>query len=227
MNKFVPLFVAFTPQMRKYLLRTTCLFCLLLVLGGCVGAIRKSIKMTMLPPTNLKKTTLLVQKFEYQDPIVYDPYYAPGIDTLKAAQIFKQVGKIEVPEGQEGAEEGPRIKEHPLIRETNLNLDKWNTQVERIMHDRYYAPSKLVTIEELNSQEYEDRDMYRYILRRKPVLHCYVDPNKNTQISYKYLYFFEDRKTGKKLPEIQLYSEKPVKTTRAIFDRLEDVFPGK
>ena len=168
-------------------------------------------------------TELLVQKFEYQDPKIYDSFTVINTDSLQKKTGFSfnandnlsEKDKKEQ-EKQEKIDEKTREKEHPLIVKTNANLDKYNRKLAKAMKVSKY-PYRIVGKNEIDSSaELSDVDKFRYVLMRRPELHCYEDPRGVTQLSYRYVHQFYDRKTKTYFTDIEIFSPKPWKTAKAI-----------
>ncbi|MDQ3072859.1 MAG: hypothetical protein M3Q97_06325 [Bacteroidota bacterium] len=185
------------------------------VASGCTRNIANSIRYESIP-IDLAKTTLLVEKFAYADPVLYDPFYANTDDSLLEISGFSFEPTEEVE-----TSDRPRKKDHPLIKKTNENLEAYNMRLDKAMKQFPYQ-YRLVEPDSLKQDaEYSDVDIYRYVLKRKPVLHCFVNPNGDTQLSYRYVHYFYDRKIQKTYPYIQVFSPRPWKTVRAIMMKAE------
>lgn len=195
---------------------------ILLVSASCTRRLSKVIKPSDLPP-DLATTELLVREFEYQDPKIYDSFAVINTDSLQATTGFKfqpeneqtDKEKKEAEKEQKKIDEA-REKEHPLIVKTNANLEQYNKKLERAMKVSKY-PYKIVSKAEIDSSaELSDLSKNRYVLERRPELHCYTDPNGVTQLSYRYVHRFYDRQTKKYFTDIEIFSPKPWKTAKAI-----------
>ncbi len=194
----------------------------LFVTSACTNRLSKVIKPSDLP-ADLATTGLLVQKFEYQDPKIYDSFAVINTDSLQARTGFKFEAESDLTdkekkeaEREEKKMDQAREKEHPLIVQTNKNLDEYNRKLEKAMRGSKY-PYKIVGKEEINTNsDYADVDKYRYMLIRRPELHCYTDPSGVTQLSYRYVHQFYDRKTNTYFTDIEIFSPQPWKTTKAI-----------
>ncbi|RYD82978.1 MAG: hypothetical protein EOP53_02185 [Sphingobacteriales bacterium] len=197
-------------------------FAILLVSTSCTRRLARAVKPSDLP-ADLASTNLLVQKFEYQDPKIYDSFTVINTDSLQKKTGFtfnanedKTDKDIKADEKEVAKEDKNREKEHPLIVKTNANLDKYNKKLERSMKVSKY-PYEIVGKNEIDSnQKYADVDKFRYVLMRRPELHCYEDPNRQTQLSYRYVHQFYDRKTKTYFTDIEIFSPKPWRTTKAI-----------
>lgn len=205
--------------MRKYIYyRSAFFYALLLVLFGftfCTKKLTQAVKDENVP-IDVAQTTLLVQKYEHEDPMVYDPYFASDTDSLKSKTGFTYAAE------KIAAEEAPKKKEHPLIVETNAHLDEYNDKLAKTFKS-YKYPYALVDGSKLESDStYENKRKYRYVLMRKPVLHCYIDPRGETFLSYRYMYYFRDRLAENNYPEIQVFSPSPSKTAKAIINKMNN-----
>ncbi|MGZ5242801.1 MAG: hypothetical protein ACXWEY_03245 [Bacteroidia bacterium] len=195
---------------------------ILLISASCTRRLSKVVKPSDLPP-DMATTELLVQEFEYQDPKIYDSFAVINTDSLQATTGFKfepENNKTDKEKKQDEEEEKKmdkaRQKEHPLILKTNANLEEYNMKLEKAMKVSKY-PYKIVKQAEIDSsQELSDLTKNRYVLERRPELHCYTDPNGTTQLSYRYVHQFYDRQTKKYFTDIEIFSTKPWRTAKAI-----------
>lgn len=196
--------------MKKYIY----ILCSLFIATACTRPMTKVVKEENLP-ADMENTVLLVEEFEYQDPMVDNPYYIDRADSLREA-----TGIVYSSDVREVTEE-PATIENPLIKETNENLEEYNSKLANAL-ERYDDKALLLSKEEINMSDYNDLTKYRYVLKRMPVVHCYEDPNGMGVFSYRYKHYFFDRLTGESLPAIEIYSPAPWRTTKAIVQKLND-----
>lgn len=169
-------------------------------------------------PSEVQKTTLLVEKFTHKSPVIYDSFYNIDTDSLK--QVFKFTAD---PDAVVKPVDKPvRSNEHPLIVKTNKNLDSYNKRLEKAMR-KYDYPYEIIDTASLDSGIYENLDKYRYVLYRRPVLHCFIDPEDRTRTSYRYTHYFHDRKTGQDFAPIEVFYPNPAKTVEAIVKRINEL----
>lgn len=146
---------------------------------SCSDTMYKAVKYENIP-VDIGNTTLLVPKYEHEDPMVYDPVYVKGSgDSIRKVSPFKySAGKMDTIKQAEK-------KEHPLIVETNKHLDEYNKNLEKTWK-KYKYKYVLVEASKLDQMpNYDDKNTYKYILMRKPVLHCYENPDGTTLLSYR------------------------------------------
>lgn len=188
--------------------------------ASCNRNMQQAVKNEQIP-VDLSKTTLLVQKFEYEDPMQANPFYVNKSDSLQKLTGITYTGpKTE-------SDDEPRMIENPLIVETNKNLDMYNRKLEEVAADAYKYQYKVVSDSQMKTDaSLQDVNQYRYVLMYKPVLHCYEDPNNKTIVKYTYMYYFYDRQTGQRYSDIEVFSNKPWRTTKAILDKASTVVVG-
>jgi hypothetical protein len=189
---------------------------------GCAKKLSESITADTVPP-EVDKTTILVVMFEKKDPMVYDPYYinVAKRDSLRKASIFTYPKD---PADSLNTKNRPIKIEHPLIVETNKHLDSYNNRLKSTWKKYRYQYLIVNESETTPSAKYADVDKYRYVLIAKPVLLCYTNPDDNTILSYRYKFYFYDRKMKKELPEIDVFSSDPLKTNAAIIYKLNHLY---
>lgn len=201
------------------------------IFSSCAGRMAQAIRPESIP-SDVRNYTLMVENYQEKDPTVFSPFIAVNTDSLKEITKFKyaaeELENLNI----------PTEREHPLIIETNNNLEKYNKELEEIMAKNYHGDYVLVNDENILAVNHQlhkedsitteggaiggmnelnaDIAQFKYALVRKPVMHCYIDPKSVTQMSYRYLYYFQDIETGKTYPEIEVYSPDPNKTLKAI-----------
>jgi hypothetical protein len=190
------------------------LFILLALAGwSCSHKISESVNYNNFPP-DVTNYTLLVEKFEYRDPVVYDPFFDPSMDSTKKKAGFTYVSKVE------GTEDAPTRTQHPLIVETNKHLDEYNEKLAKTFR-KYNYKYELVTDSALKADPaYKANDKYHFILKHKPVVHCYEDPDHVTRLSYSYMYYFQDVRTGRLYPEVEVFGKSPFTAVKAIIHKI-------
>lgn len=142
-------------------------------------------------PEDLKSTTLLVEKFK----------------TLKLDDAPPQAF----------ADKDDR-SEHPLIKKTNENLDKYNAELKEIFKNykyEYYVASK---------KRCEDTEKYplsthKYVLKHEVYLRRF-QKNGVTDFFYTYVFYFYDRAEDKSYPYIYLFEEKRLKSLEKLIGYL-------
>jgi hypothetical protein len=170
-------------------------------------------------PSEVQKTTLLVEKFTRKDPALYDSFYTINTDSLKQKFKFSTDADVKV----KPTELEVRPKEHPLIVKTNEHLDKYNKKLAQVMK-KYDYPYEIVDTVGLDTADkYSDNTKFRYVLYRKPVLHCFIDPEGVTQTSYRYTHYFHDRLTGQDFAPIEVFYPNPANSVKAIVERINEL----
>lgn len=170
-------------------------------------------------PSEVQKTTLLVEKFTHKNPVIYDSFYSINTDSLKQKFKFKMADDVET----KPVDPKMKTKEHPLIVKTNEHLDKYNRKLERAMKVYDYPYEIVDTTGMDTSARFNDLSKYRYVLYRKPVLHCFIDPDGVTRTSYRYTHFFHDRQTGQDFAPIEVFYPNPAKSVKAIAKRINEI----
>jgi ribosomal protein L31 len=189
-----------------------------LILLGCSRKPARSMALYDHIPSEVQKTTLLVEKFTHKDPVIYDSFYSINTDSLKQKFKFKST----LDEKVKPIDKPVQQKEHPLIVKTNKNLDSYNKKLEKVMK-KYNYPYEIIDTAKLDSGKYNDLDKYRYVLYRKPVLHCFIDPEGVTRTSYRYTHYFHDRKTGQDFAPIEVFYPNPANSIKAIVQRINEL----
>lgn len=169
-------------------------------------------------PSEVQKTTLLVENFTHQNPVIYDSFYSINTDSLKRKFKFKTDDDVQV----KPVDPKMKTKEHPLIVKTNEHLDRYNRKLEKAMK-KYDYPYEIVDTASLDSSKYTDMDKYRYVLYRKPILHCFIDPEGVTRLSYRYTHYFHDRQTGQDYAPIEVFYPNPARSVKAIVKRINEM----
>jgi hypothetical protein len=189
-------------------------------------------------PNNIQNSTVLVEEYQYKDPKSLNTFGTANVDSLKQATGFTYKAD------QLYTQDQP-MQEHPLLVETNKHLNSYNKGLLKTM-DYYKFPFTVVNDNNLVVMNYEmqgadenggmiggendatvatqacnaDLGQYQYALVRRPVPHCYIDPNNVAQESYRYEYYFQNLQTGETYPAIDVYAANPNKTLKAIIYKI-------
>ena len=100
--------------------------------------------------------------------------------------------------------------EHPLIKKTNDNLDKYNEELKAIFKNyKYeYAVASKKRCEDSLKYPFDEA---RYVLKHQVYLRRY-QKNGVKDYYYTYVYYFYDRSTKRSWPYIYLFEEKRLKS---------------
>ncbi len=182
--------------------------------AGCTGhRMTNNINAAALP-ADIGKYTLVVEEFQQLDPKTRAGERV--VDTFIEKSGFSYVSNTAA---NTPTDEKP-LPDNPLIVETNQNLSAYNGKIASAFkkYEGSWMAAKREAIDGL------DVNQYRYVLKKKPAVHCYIDGEGNTSlVNYVYLYNFQDRKTGAMMPTIEIYATNPEKTMKAIVKRLNDL----
>ena len=94
---------------------------------------------------------------------------------------------------------------HPLVKETNNNLDKYNSELRAIFKNYKFEYTLVSKTRSADEEKYPPAD-YRYSLKHQVYLRKY-QKNGQTRHFYTYVYYFHDRVSDKDFPYIYLFDE--------------------
>jgi len=109
-------------------------------------------------------------------------------------------------------------KEHPLIKKTNNNLEKYNDAL-RSMFKSYKFESTLCSVTKAKDAEKYPYANYKYVLKQEVYLRKYQKNGMN-QYFYTYVFYFHDRETDKDFPYIYLFDEQRLKSLEKLIGYL-------